>query len=252
MNNININTGSGSNSSLCNHIIRDIALSLLAKKYNLKTKYAYEDVLKNRLGLILYSGNNTYNNCINVNNNNYLHILFSQDDKFINKNFNLNNDYFQSEEITNIIMNYLRDNKQKVSLISKNKYNNLYKNNNNLFIHIRLGDAKKYNVGLHYYLNAIKNIKYNNIYIASDSLNDELIKNIQKIYQNITLIKMDPIATIQFGCICKNIILSHGTFSAIIGYLSFDSNIYYPEVMPISWCPIGLFTNKSFIAMPIK
>lgn len=249
---INKNTGFTANSSLCNYIIRNIALSLLAKKYNLKANYAYENVLKDNMGLILYSGSNTYTHTINVNNNNYLDILFSKDDKYNNNNFNLNNDYFQSEEITNIIMNYLRDSQQQLSLKSKNPNYNLYKNNNNLFIHIRLGDAKKYNVGLYYYLNAIKNIEYTNIFIASDSLDDELIKSIQKIYKNVTLIKMDPIKTIQFGYVCKNIILSHGTFSAIIGYLSFDSNIYYPEVMPISWCPIGLFTNKSFIAMPIK
>ena len=35
--------------------------------------------------------------------------------------------------------------------------------------------------------------------------------------------------TIQFATTCKNIILSHGSFSAIIGYLSFYSTIYYPE-----------------------
>jgi len=29
--------------------------------------------------------------------------------------------------------------------------------------------------------------------------------------------------------ICKNIILSHGSFSAVIGYLGFFSKIYYPE-----------------------
>ena len=126
----------------------------MAKKYNLKAKYAYEDILKNKLGLILYSGINTYSDYIKVYNDNYLNILFSNNNKFINKNFDLNNDYFQSEELTNMIMNYLRDNEQKANFISKNPYNNLYKNNNNLFIHIRLGDAKKYNVGLYYYLNA--------------------------------------------------------------------------------------------------
>ena len=40
---------------------------------------------------------------------------------------------------------------------------------------------------------------------------------------------MDEIRTFQFGSTCKNIILSHGSFSAIIGYLAFYSNIYYPK-----------------------
>jgi hypothetical protein len=40
---------------------------------------------------------------------------------------------------------------------------------------------------------------------------------------------MDEITTFKFASTCKHIILSHGSFSALIGYLSFFSNIYYPE-----------------------
>lgn len=43
------------------------------------------------------------------------------------------------------------------------------------------------------------------------------------------MIDYNEILTLQYASTCKNIILSHGTFSAIIGYLSFYSNVYYPE-----------------------
>jgi len=42
-----------------------------------------------------------------------------------------------------------------------------------------------------------------------------------------------------------NIVLSHGSFSAMIGYLSFFSNIYYPNYKPL-WCPLEMFTNKGW------
>ena len=50
-----------------------------------------------------------------------------------------------------------------------------------------------------------------------------------KQYPTTLLINSQEIPTIQFASTCKHIILSHGSFSAIIGYLSFFSNIYYPE-----------------------
>ena len=94
------------------------------------------------------------------------------------------------------------------------------------------------------------NVKYNNIYISSDDFNSELIKNVKKKYPKIIFINKDPIETIQFGSTCKFIILSHGTFSAIIGYLAFYSTIYYPGFWHPKWCPEGLFLDKGFI--PVK
>ena len=43
------------------------------------------------------------------------------------------------------------------------------------------------------------------------------------------IIDFGEIHTFQFASTCKHIILSHGSFSAVIGYLSFFSDIYYPE-----------------------
>jgi hypothetical protein len=63
----------------------------------------------------------------------------------------------------------------------------------------------------------------------SDSKNHPIIKDLIKNYENSVIIDYDEIKTIQFGSTCKNVILSHGSFSAIIGYLSFFSNIYFPE-----------------------
>ena len=48
-------------------------------------------------------------------------------------------------------------------------------------------------------------------------------------YPATKILDYNEILTIQFASTCRNIILSHGSFSAIIGYLSFYSTIYYPE-----------------------
>ena len=98
-----------------------------------------------------------------------------------------------------------------------------------MFIHIRLTDVEHFNPGITYYVNAIKNIIFDNLYISTDDKNNNMVKELLKLYPSSQLINFDEISTFQFASTCKHIILSHGSFSAVIGYLSFFSSIYYPE-----------------------
>ena len=61
---------------------------------------------------------------------------------------------------------------------------------------------------------------------------------------------MDPVKTIQFGSTCKHIVLSHGSFSAMIGYLGFFSQVYYPNKTP-KWCPLGMMTGKGWYSINV-
>ena len=119
--------------------------------------------------------------------------------------------------------------KIKSNIINKNPFNSRYNANNDLYIHIRLDDAAKWNPGVNYYNNTISSINFDNLYISSDEINHSIIQEIIKKYPSCKIIDYDEINTIQFASTCKNIILSHGSFSAIIGYLSFFSNVNYPE-----------------------
>ena len=40
----------------------------------------------------------------------------------------------------------------------------------------------------------------------------------------------DLLKIIQFGSTCKYVILSYGSFSAFIGYISFFSKVYYKKI----------------------
>ena len=161
----------------------------------------------------------------------------------IDYNFDFMSGYFQSEEITTILQTHLIG-KMK-NIIDKNPYKERYNNNNDIFLHIRLTDVIRFNVGIDYYIHCIKFLKYDNIYIGSDDFSDDLIKKIKILYPGVIFLQETPIKTIQFGSTCKNIILSHGSFSAVIGYLAFFSNVYFPNKSP-GWCPLGLFSNKGF------
>ena len=141
-----------------NQFIRNLAVSLIAEKYNLNVDY-YNKHLFNKLGINLFSGINTYNNIQSLTDNNYF-TIYNCDN--LNYDLNPNDAYFQTKEFTNFLYNYLHKDIIKSNIIEKNPVNERYNKNNDLFIHIRLGDASIWNPGITYYINAIKNIKFDN------------------------------------------------------------------------------------------
>ena len=63
------------------------------------------------------------------------------------------------------------------------------------------------------------------MFISSDENTPPIVQKIIQLYPNANIIEMNEINTIQFASTCKHIVLSHGSFSAIIGYLSFFSGM---------------------------
>ena len=233
---------------LCNNIIRNLALSVLAEKYDLYARYSYYDAINNTLGIELFiGGNKNYKKNVIIRDDNYMNYFNNNIENDANFHV-IKNTFFQTEEITTILYHHLSNKRENI--IDKNPYKERYKNNNDIFLHIRLGDTTRWNVGIGYYIYCINLLKYDNIYIGSDSFNNELIKKIKTLYPKVMFIDKNPIETIQFGSTCKHIILSHGSFSALIGYLGFFSDVYFPNKTP-GWCSLGLFTNKGFIPIDV-
>ena len=232
---------------MCNHIIRNLAVSILAKKYDLFVKYSYYVDINNKLGIELFIGNNKYDKNIHLGNNEFMKYYYNNIKN--NTNFICKRTFYQTEPITTILHNHLTNNKENI--IDKNPYNERYKNNNDIFLHIRLTDAKIWNVGIDFYTQCINSLIYDNVYIGSDDFNDELIKKLKTLYPSIIFIDKNPIETIQFGSTCKNIILSHGSFSAVIGYLGFYSNVYFLNKNS-KWSKLDLFINKGFIPINLN
>ena len=213
------------NGRLGNQIIRNMAVSFIAEKHNLFVKYSNSDAIQ-RLGIPLFVGKNTHNNTSLLTDDNFFDILNAS---AINSNLDPNPNYFQTKEITNYIYKYLKTPEIQSQIINKNPFKIQYNANNNLFIHIRLTDTVRNNPGLQYYTKAIANISCDNIFISTDDPNHPMIKQILQRFPNTRIINLDEIQTFQFGSTCKHIILSHGSFSAIIGYLAFYSDVYYPQ-----------------------
>jgi hypothetical protein len=136
---------------LGNQIIRNLVTSLIAEKFDLKVRYSSKDLIK-KLGIELFEGKKIYNNTILLNDDNFFSIYNS--DK-LTSNLNPNNNFFQTVSITNFLFKYLQSDKIKSNIIYCNPFSDRYNNNNDLFLHVRLDDAAKWNPGINYYLNSI-------------------------------------------------------------------------------------------------
>jgi hypothetical protein len=236
----------GNNGRFCNQLIRSIAFDYVAKKHNLYVTHFNNDKF-HALGIDLFCGENKYNNTIEIKNNNYFDIL--NRDK-IDYNLNPNCDYFQCQEIIDKVFQFIRSESVKEKIISMNPFRERYGNNNDVFIHVRLGDVSHHNPGLSYYLHCLSRIEFDNLYVATDSMHSNIISGLREKYPQMKMVNDDEVRTIQFGSTCKNIILSHGTFSAMIGYFGFFSDVWYLNREP-GFCPFDVFKNRGWIPVDI-
>lgn len=221
-----------SGSRFGNRLLQNVGLSLLAKKFNytvlnFQDKGTDKDFLQLNecceFGLIPFSGTQIKNNLVYYSDDNILDLLNGPNK--INHGI-LYTEFFQNLDF---LISY------------KNEIKNMFQlppitENNNLFIHVRLGDATKFNPGIDYYRNCIQSITFDKGYITTDEPSHDFITKLVQEF-NLQLINDTPIKTIHLGRICNNIILSNGTFSWWIAFLSNAKNIFYPDNTNSSFHP---------------
>jgi hypothetical protein len=208
----------------CNHLIRNLAVSIIAEKHDLAVDYSYRENA-NALGIQLFSGTRRHGTMVQLTEDNYFQVLESD---HITYDLDPNWRFFQRGDIVRHIRSYLTSQLVKESVMTKNPFSDRYAVNNDAFIHARLTDTKESNPGLEYYLKALSMVTFNTLYIATDDFNDDIIKGLVNAYPTAEMVHKSDVETIQFGSTCKHVILSHGTFSAMIGLLSYYSDVLYP------------------------
>jgi hypothetical protein len=210
---------------LGNQIIRNIAVSLLAEKSNLHATYSSHELIS-QLGIDLFCGTNHHDVHMNLTDANYI-LVYEQ--PLITRHFGDIYDFFQTKEIISLIYQSLHLDKVKEAIIEKNPFRLRYQVNNDACVHIRLGDIAHFNPGLAYYQKTLSQLTFDKLYITTDQKDHDTIRQLISLYPTTSVIEYDEIQTFQFASTCKHVILSHGSFSALIGYLAYFSDIYYPE-----------------------
>jgi hypothetical protein len=220
---------------LGNLLIQYSVANLFAKKHDFKIENPndFNDFFRK------FDGNRIGNNVSIINDNNILDYLsmVSVEDKYY-----VFDDFFQVRGI----LDYSKDIKDMINI----KYENV---DRDYFLHYRIGDLNGTNsmLPIEYYETAINLIgKEKSGYISSDTINHpNCIYLIEK--YNLTPIFKSPMEIIQYGKNFKNLILSEGTFSWWIGYLSKADFIirnkreysWHGDIFPENWHSLS-FDNK--------
>jgi len=224
---MNINSTLNTHGRFGNHFFRNLAFHFIAKNNNLKFTYSYPDKFS-QLGISLYKdGTNQYNDKIDIDDSNFFD--FIKNDVKFNKNISIKDMYAQTSEFSTYIKNYIHEDEQKNKIIENNIFKNRYNNNNDVFLHIRMGDSIDKNPGFIYYDSILDKLSFDNGYISSDLLSHPMCSALINKYK-LKPVLIQEVETIMFGSTCKYIVLSNGTFSWMIGLLAFYSSIYYPKV----------------------
>lgn len=217
-----------------NKLFQNMVFHFIARKYNFKVDYLQNSSFK-ELGINLFQGTRGMKKSMKQ--------VFLSDDNFFSYIVSptmLDNSYFsftdcvyaQTNEFARYIRTYLCSGDQRKNIIDSNPYKDRYENNNDVCVHVRLGDVPHFNPGYDYYDKVLSQIKFEKGYLCSDSIDHPLCKLLIDKY-NLIAIQGTEVKTIQFTSTCNNIVLSNGTFSWMIGLLGFYSKVYFPKVTKV-------------------
>ena len=115
-------------------------------------------------------------------------------------------------------------------ILEANQFRDRHGNNNDLVVHIRLGDAIENNPGLEYYENMMARVDpYDKAWLATDEVNHPICQSLIEKYGFIPL-DYNAVDTLKFGSTCRQIILSGGTFSWIMAVMGYQTQkVFYPD-----------------------
>ena len=229
-----------------NHAIRNLCLSEVARKNNLKVKYSCQKEF-DQLGIELFSGEKSYQSFVTLDDDTFYDYISGV--KILDCNIDINASYLQRPNYALFIWDLLHSVDVSDCIKKCNPYKNRYNNNNDVYVHLRLGDIPHLVPNYQYFSTTLTAISFNQGYISTEDLHHPFCQRLMKEF-NLEPLTMEEISTIQFASTCKNIILSNGSFSWLIGLLGFFSEVYYPEIREVWHGDIFVFPQWKEVFRP--
>jgi hypothetical protein len=209
---------------LSNNIIQFIAGYFLSKKKNTTLHLQFPDFfIKNNdsnatfheiIIKHIYFDDFEKSDFIRITDDNFMEVYKNEDIHYENY---LLEGFFQNKT-------FLEPIREDVKKLLEIEYSN--RNSDDVFVHYRLGDVDgtEKTLPLEYFIEALDILGSDGGFLSSDSLDHPNCKYLIDNY-NLIPVNFTPWDTIVFAKDFNNIVLSEGTFSALIGFLSKASKI---------------------------
>lgn len=200
---------------LGNNLFQYVAAYIFAKKFNLKIT---SGVVENKFNLPVLVGHSVNQNTIDVDDNNFMKLLESENIEEAHYRFI---GYYQNKDF---ILKYANQIKSMFTL------NFIEQPKDSVFVAYRIGDinGERQMLPIEYYEDALNIISPSNGFITSDTPEHPNVTQLANKF-NLKIYNNSPIETIDFAKNFNNLVLSEGSFSWWIGFLSKAENIYYNE-----------------------
>jgi len=121
---------------LANHLIRNLCCSGMAKKHNLKFSYSAMPLMK-ELGLHIYTEGEAFHATTIKMKENEFPLIMTQPEP-LQHNLYVNELFLQTQDTARYIREALKQNQREIR--EANPYKDRYERNQDVFLHIRLGD----------------------------------------------------------------------------------------------------------------
>jgi hypothetical protein len=212
-----------------NNLFQNIGTSIISKKFDLRVVQYANPSIFNVLGVKFHNGSRILQNLINVSDDGLVFFGRPPEQKYLSlmeliemESIDFGVRYEGYFQVGWFVKKYEKEIREHFELT----YNE--RNKNDVFVHVRLGDVADRNPGFEYYKKCLDSINFESGFISTDDIGHPLIKKLCEQY-NLQLYQNDPISTINFAKDFNNLILSEGTFSWWIGFLSKSENIFCPR-----------------------
>lgn len=227
-----------------NRFFRNICVSWMAKKYNLKIIYCYTEPMFRELGIHLFNGQYAYNKVQDLTDDNLLELLDGDGD--FKSNVDANYSYFQTAPIIQRVYDYVRLPPVSDKVRTCNPWRDRYGANNDCVIHLRYDDMAQTSPPVSYFVDTVRQLAPapEKVYLTTDTQSSDMLDEIKEQIPNLQILEEEIVPTVQFASTCKHVILSQGTFSALIGYLAYDSEVYFPDWEPSKKWSGPVFNEK--------
>lgn len=233
---------------LGNRVFQNLAVSLIAQRWDLATRYSLESE-SSRLGLKLFSGRRLMVGRSTALVEDSLRPLLEGeigagkessaregDDAATAMaagarfSFSPHGVWFQTpwfaRKLRGEVLPAMRE-----SMLRANPWRNRLSQNNDTFVHVRIGDKEETVRSVNDYASAIAAARGGNtsgddeplsgsVYIASDSPHHAVVRELVQRFRATLLEDLDRVEIIQFGATAQKLVLSDGTFSWLIGVVS--------------------------------
>jgi hypothetical protein len=198
-----------------NNLFQYVAAYIFAKKFNLKIS-SY--IVDNNFNLPSLENGIIGDTKIDVDDSNFMDLLESNSLELAHYSFV---GYYQIKEF---IIKY----RNEIKSLFKLDYDN--QDSNEVFVAYRIGDLEglRQMLPIEYYQEALSKLNLKKGYITSDSPDHPNVINLMREF-NLEIYDASPLDTINFAKNFNNLVLSEGSFSWWMGFLSKAENIYYNE-----------------------